>query len=54
MNFGPDHYVPVLKAKRGEKAALLRLAPVLQSRIIPLLEIVRPPPPSRPDRKSVV
>ena len=40
MNFGSDHYVPVLKAKRGEKAALLRLAPDLQSRIIPLLEIV--------------
>ena len=40
MNFGPDHYVPVLKAKRGEKAALLRLSPVLQSRIIPLFEIV--------------
>ena len=40
MTFGPDHYVPVLKVKRGEKAALQRISPLLQSRIIPLLEIV--------------
>ena len=40
MTFGSDHYVPVLKVKRGEKTALQRIAPSLQSRIIPLLEIV--------------
>ena len=40
MTFGPDHYVPVLKVKRGEKAALQRISPLCQSRIIPLLEIV--------------
>ncbi|MCL5801666.1 MAG: beta family protein [Gammaproteobacteria bacterium] len=38
--FGPNHYVPVLKVKRGEKAALLALAAPLCSRITPLLEIV--------------
>lgn len=40
MAFGPNHYVPVLKVKRGEKAALLALAASLCSRITPLLEIV--------------
>ncbi len=40
MSFGPHHYVPVLKVKRGEKAALLALAAPLCSRITPLLEIV--------------
>ncbi len=40
MTFGPNHYVPVLKVKRGEKAALLALAAPLCSRITPLLEIV--------------
>ncbi len=40
MNFGPDHYVPVLKVKRGEKNALKMLSPGLYSRITPLLEIV--------------
>ena len=40
MSFGPNHYVPVLKVKRGEKAALLALAAPLSSRITPLLEIV--------------
>ncbi len=40
MTFGPNHYVPVLKVKRGEKAALLALAAPICSRITPLLEIV--------------
>ncbi|MFB3907061.1 MAG: beta family protein [Candidatus Eisenbacteria bacterium] len=40
MSFGPDHYVPVLKIKRGEKAALRLLAPSFWPRITPLLEIV--------------
>lgn len=40
MNFGSNHYVPVLKVKRGEKASLLALAAHLHSRITPLLEIV--------------
>ena len=40
MTFGPDHYVPILKVKRAEKAALRQLSPVLRPRIIPLLEIV--------------
>lgn len=40
MTFGPHHYVPVLKVKRGEKAALRALAPALRPRITPLLEIV--------------
>lgn len=40
MTFGPDHYVPVLKVKLNEKAALGSLPPSLKSRITPLLEIV--------------
>lgn len=40
MSFGPDHYVPVLKVKRGEKKALLLISPSLQPSITPLLEIV--------------
>ena len=40
MTFGPNHYVPVLKVKRGEKAALLELAVPLCLQITPLLEIV--------------
>lgn len=40
MIFGPNHYVPVLKVKRGEKAALRELAAPLCSQITPLLEIV--------------
>lgn len=40
MNFGPGHYVPVLKVKRGEKGALKRIGPVLRPQITPLLEIV--------------
>ncbi len=40
MTFGPYDYVPVLKVKRGEKAALRLVAPALRARISPLLEIV--------------
>lgn len=40
MTFGPHHYVPVLKMKRGEKHALRSIAPSYQARITPLLEIV--------------
>ncbi len=40
MTFGPHHYVPVLKVKRGEKKALRSISPVLHPRITPLLEIV--------------
>lgn len=40
MTFGSDHYVPVLKVKRGEKTALRSLSVDAQQRITPLLEIV--------------
>lgn len=40
MSFGPSHYVPVLKVKRGEKQALTQISPPLVPRITPLLEIV--------------
>lgn len=40
MKFGPDHYVPVLKAKTGEKGALASLAAPLRQGVTPLLEIV--------------
>ena len=40
MTFGSDHYVPVLKVKRGEKRALRSVLPRLQVRMTPLLEIV--------------
>jgi hypothetical protein len=38
--FGPDHYVPVLKVKRGEKKALQAIPAALKPHITPLLEIV--------------
>ena len=41
MTFGADHYVPILKVKRGEKAALALVAKPLRKRITPLLEIVQ-------------
>jgi hypothetical protein len=44
MNFGPDHYVPVLKVKRGERKALQRISSTYHSRITPLLEIVKTKP----------
>lgn len=40
MTFGPNHYVPVLKIKRGEKAALREIAPGIRLHVSPLLEIV--------------
>ena len=40
MTFGPDHYVPVLKAKRGEKKALQQIAAPLRARMTPLIEII--------------
>lgn len=48
MTFGPNFYVPVLKVKRGEKKALQLLSPAVQSRMLPLLEIIeRRAPPGR-------
>lgn len=47
LAFGPEHYVPVLKVKAGEKRALPRLAPAVAEQVTPLLEIVvrkRKPP----------
>lgn len=43
MNFAPHHYVPILKIKRGEKSALSRLSPAVQSQMTPLLELVELP-----------
>ena len=40
MSFGPKHYVPVLKVKQGEKAALQEIPASLCKHITPLLEIV--------------
>lgn len=40
MNFDGDHYVPILKVKRGEKAALQLLSGSVRAKITPLLEIV--------------
>lgn len=40
MSFGPDHYMPVLKVKRGEKMALRLVKASFRSRIMPLLEII--------------
>jgi hypothetical protein len=40
MNFGPDHYVPALKLKMGEKDALATLKASVKSRTTPLLQIV--------------
>lgn len=40
MSFGANHYVPVLKAKRGEKRALEELAAAVRAHVTPLLEIV--------------
>jgi hypothetical protein len=44
MTFDSHHYVPVLKVKRGEKAALSLIDPSLRERITPLLEIVERKP----------
>ena len=40
LTFGPLHYVPVLKVKRGEKKALTQLSPQVRQAVVPLLEIV--------------
>ncbi len=40
MIHAQDHYVPVLKVKRGEKRALREIHPSLKHRVTPLLEIV--------------
>ena len=40
MNFGPNHYVPVLKIKRGEKGALADLGAKHPGAFTPLLEVV--------------
>jgi hypothetical protein len=40
MSFGAHHYVPILKMKRGEKAALRLLPTSVREKITPLLEIV--------------
>jgi hypothetical protein len=48
MDFGSDHYVPVLKMKRGEKRALQALAPAIRTRLTPLLEIVERKPDKAP------
>ncbi len=50
MTFGPDHYVPILKVKRGEKAALEALDWSLYSRMTPLLEVVE----RRPEKAATV
>jgi Beta protein len=39
-SFGPGHYVPVLKVKRGEKRAVSLLAPQILRGLTPLFEIV--------------
>jgi hypothetical protein len=49
MNFGPAHYVPALKIKRGEKQALRSLSASTVSAVTPLLEIVQIPEPA-PDQ----
>ena len=41
MTFGPRSYVPVLKVKRAEKAALASISPTLKPQVVPLLEIVQ-------------
>lgn len=40
MTLGPDHYVPVLKVKQGEKEALSRVDNEIKRKVMPLLEIV--------------
>lgn len=40
MTFDAHHYVPILKAKRGEKSALRLLSASIASKVTPLLEIV--------------
>lgn len=48
MSFGPAHYVPVLKIKRGEKKALQAVGRAGLANITPLLEIVERSTPISP------
>ena len=48
MTFKADHYVPVLKLKRGEKRALQDLSEKIRPRVTPLFEVVE-----RKDEKDV-
>lgn len=41
MQFGSDHYVPVLKIKRAEKAALSAIGNAHAGAVTPLLEVVK-------------
>ncbi len=41
MTFDFNHYVPVLKVKRGEKKALTQLSRAVKSKVTPFLEIVK-------------
>lgn len=50
MTFGLNHYVPVLKVKRGEKKALQAISSALQPQITPLLEIVKRKSDKTPDQ----
>lgn len=50
MNFGPYHYVPVLKVKQGEKQALGLIAEAVRRHVTPLLEIVE----RKEDKKPTV
>ena len=48
MIFGPNHYVPILKVKQGEKAALRAIAATTRAMVTPLLEIVERKPEDHP------
>lgn len=52
MTFGADHYVPIVKIKRGEKRALNYLAGSICGRVTPLLEVVVRNPAKHPTVKS--
>ena len=40
IEFGPRHYIPILKVKRGEKRALTQLSLQVRQYVVPLMEIV--------------
>ena len=50
MTFRHDHYVPILKVKRGEKKALQQISSQIRQRVTPLLEIVE----RKPDKARTV
>lgn len=52
LAFGDRHYVPVLKWKPAEQAAVLDLRRATQGRYTPLIEFVRPSPPSEPKKRK--